>query len=60
MVKWRPHGSMIPTTIEEWESEFEEFKKFPEYQMKRKYENFGLEEFKFIYFMEWAHRMAGR
>jgi cytochrome c oxidase assembly protein subunit 15 len=51
---------MIPTTLEEWESEFEEFKKFPEYQMKRKYENFGLEEFKFIYFMEWAHRMAGR
>jgi heme A synthase len=28
--------------------------------MKRKYENFTLEEFKFIYFMEWSHRYAGR
>ncbi len=47
-------------TQAEWEAEFEEFKQFPEYQMKRKYENFTIEEFKFIYFMEWSHRMAGR
>ena len=60
MVKWRPHGEYPPMTQEEWEAEFEEFKLYPEYQMKRKYENFTLEEFKFIYFMEWSHRMAGR
>ena len=60
MVKWRPHGEYPPITQAEWEAEFEEFKQFPEYQMKRKYENFTLDEFKFIYFMEWSHRMAGR
>ena len=60
MVKWKPHGERPPITQAEWEEEFEEFKQYPEYQMKRKYENFTLEEFKFIYFMEWSHRMAGR
>jgi len=60
MVKWKPHGEIPPMNQKEWEAEFEDFKQYPEYQMKRKYENFTLDEFKFIYFMEWSHRMAGR
>ena len=32
-----------------WEKEFEEFKEYPEWIMKRQYENFGVEDFKFIW-----------
>jgi cytochrome c oxidase assembly protein subunit 15 len=60
MVKWRPTGIWPPATTELWEKEFEEFKQYPEWIMKRQYENFGLEDFKFIWYMEWSHRMAGR
>jgi hypothetical protein len=34
MVKWRPQGTLPPMTQEEWEAEFEEFKNYPEYQVK--------------------------
>ncbi len=27
-------------------------------QMKRKYEDFTVEDFKFIFYMEWSHRMV--
>lgn len=60
MVKWRPTGILPPGDQAAWEKEFEEFKQYPEYIMKRQYENFGVEDFKFIWFMEWSHRMAGR
>ena len=58
MVKWRPTGIWPPTTAEGWEAEFEEFKLYPEWQMKRQYEGFTVEDFKFIWYMEWSHRMA--
>ena len=34
------------------------YKQFPEYQLK--HYNISLQEYKFIYFMEWFHRMWGR
>ena len=61
MVEWRPQGSMLPQTEEAWEVEFEKYKQFPEYQ--RLYAGsgmMGLDDFKRIYWYEWAHRMAGR
>lgn len=60
MVTWKPLSLAPPWTEEEWLVEFEEFKKYPEYLKKRQYENFGVQDFKFIYFMEWSHRIAGR
>eukprot|EP00802_Teleaulax_amphioxeia_P007330 Tamp_07336.p1 GENE.Tamp_07336~~Tamp_07336.p1 ORF type:complete len:318 (+),score=49.41 Tamp_07336:388-1341(+) len=60
MVKWRPTGILPPADQAAWEKEFEEFKLYPEWIMKRQYENFGVEDFKFIWYMEWSHRMAGR
>ncbi|EKX49522.1 hypothetical protein GUITHDRAFT_104486 [Guillardia theta CCMP2712] len=60
MVKWKPHSEIPPMTEEEWMAEFEEFKTYPEWIMKRQYENFTLQDFKFIYYMEWSHRMFGR
>ena len=58
MVDWRPEGSMLPRTDEEWRVEFEKYKRFPEF--KRINQSMDIEEFKFIYFLEWAHRMWGR
>jgi len=58
MVDWRPQGSLLPSTDEEWEQEFDKYKKFPEYQRLNK--GMSLDEFKYIYFMEWFHRMWGR
>ena len=58
IVEWRPEGEKLPHTDEEWRVEFEKYKSFPEY--KRVNSRMSLDEFKPIYFMEWAHRMWGR
>lgn len=58
MVDWKPQGSALPSSDEEWSVEFEKYKQYPEY--KKVNSKMGLEDFKFIYFMEWAHRMWGR
>lgn len=41
----------------EWMVEFERYKQFPEWQQRK---SMTLEEFKFIYFWEYGHRMMGR
>lgn len=58
IVEWRPAGEALPSTDEEWAVEFEKYKAFPEYE--RVNSRMTLEEFKPIYWMEWAHRMWGR
>ena len=58
MVDWKPHGGLPPSGDEEWTVEFEKYKAFPEYQRSDK--SMTLSDFKFIYFMEWGHRMLGR
>lgn len=59
IVEWKPIVGIIPPFTEmAWLEEFEKYKQFPEYQLV----NFGmtLSEFKFIFFMEYAHRLLGR
>lgn len=57
MTDWKLQGSLPPMTRESWEIEFEKYKKFPEWQQRK---SMTLEEFKFIYFWEYGHRMMGR
>lgn len=58
IVTWQPiRGVKRPSTQEEWEKEFEKYKAFPEYKYNQK---ITLEEFKFIFHMEWGHRILGR
>lgn len=59
MTNWHWLNDMNPPrTNEAWIEEFERYKKFPEYeQMNRE---MTLDEFKKIYYMEFAHRMWGR
>ncbi|CAK8987107.1 Cytochrome c oxidase assembly protein COX15, partial [Durusdinium trenchii] len=59
MTDWRLEGRRLPLTEEAWLKEFEEYKKYPEYQRLHA-GKMELEEFKRIYFVEWFHRMWGR
>ncbi|KAL0269422.1 UNVERIFIED_CONTAM: hypothetical protein PYX00_007163 [Menopon gallinae] len=58
MVTWRLLGEKMPWTNEDWIEEFEKYKQYPEYkQLKR---DITLEEFKWIWRMEFIHRTWGR
>lgn len=58
MTDWKFTGSLPPLSDEQWLQEFEKYKQSPEY--KRVNKGMSLEDFKFIYWMEYAHRMWGR
>lgn len=58
MVDWKPQGGLPPSNEETWIAEFQKYKKYPEYQ--RSAQDMTLSEFKFIFYMEWGHRMLGR
>ena len=57
MTDWSPLGSLPPISLVEWQTEFDRYKQFPEWQQRK---NMTLDEFKFIYFWEYGHRMLGR
>ncbi|KAG6195580.1 hypothetical protein E4U50_000196 [Claviceps purpurea] len=59
ITEWRPvTGSLFPMSQAEWDSEFEKYRASPEFKLLNP--NMTLDEFKKIYFMEWAHRLWGR
>lgn len=58
MTDWEFTGRLPPLTEEDWALEFEKYKQSPEY--KRVNKGMSLQDFKFIYWMEYAHRMWGR
>lgn len=62
MVDWRLWKDMKPPTSEQqWEEEFERYKQFPEYKyVSLEKGEMTLSQFKFIFYMEYAHRMWGR
>lgn len=53
-----PAGERPPITQEEWLAEFAKYQASPEFRLA--HSHMTVEDFKFIYFMEWAHRMWGR
>ncbi|WP_347938579.1 COX15/CtaA family protein [Rickettsia oklahomensis] len=59
IVEWRPiTGILLPFSFEAWQVEFAKYKDFPEYNSV----NYGmtLSQFKFIYQLEFVHRLLGR
>lgn len=61
MVDWKLIKDMIPPkNEEEWIQEFEKYKEYPEYKYLNKEREMTLNQFKFIFYMEWSHRMWGR
>lgn len=58
MTNWKFTGTLPPLSEEEWEEEFERYKQYPEFKLMN--HGMTLNEFKFIFFMEYFHRMFGR
>ena len=59
ITEWKPvTGSVPPTSAADWQSEFAKYQSSPEYRILNP--NMTLDEFKSIYYMEWAHRIWGR
>merc|ERR1719195_2076874 len=58
MTDWNLVGRPPPSSQAQWEEEFEKYKLSPEFKWK----NFDItmEDFKFIWYMEYIHRMWGR
>ncbi|XP_008320223.1 heme A synthase COX15 isoform X2 [Cynoglossus semilaevis] len=59
MVDWHLVREMKPPRSQaEWEAEFSKYQQFPEFKILN--HDMTLPEFKFIFYMEWGHRMWGR
>jgi len=61
ITEWKPITGAIPPLSEAaWVSEFEKYKQIPEYLEINGPAGMTLDDFKFIYFWEWVHRLLGR
>lgn len=59
ITEWKPVTGMLPPLSEQdWEEEFAKYQNSPEF--KQLNSHITLEEFKFIFNMEWGHRLIGR
>lgn len=59
ITEWNPVMGVIPPLSEtDWMSEFDKYRASPEYQQLNK--GMSLEDFKFIYFWEYIHRVFAR
>lgn len=59
ITEWKPiHGVIPPIGEAQWQEELELYRQIPEYQLINK--GMSLDEFKTIYWWEWAHRLLAR
>ncbi|MBX9455780.1 MAG: COX15/CtaA family protein [Rhizobium sp.] len=59
ITQWKPiHGIIPPLNDLEWQEEFDLYKAIPQYQQINK--GMSLEQFKEIFWWEWAHRVIAR
>lgn len=59
IVEWQPVSGIIPPINNgDWQEEFGKYRQSPEYQKKNN--NMTITEFKFIFLLEFIHRLAGR
>ena len=59
IVAWQPVSGIIPpVTQHEWETEFQHYQQYPEYNIVN--QDMQLDQFKRIYWIEYSHRLAGR
>ena len=59
IVNWNIFSGIFPPLLNsEWIELFEKYKQFPEYKLINK--NISLDDFKFIFWMEYIHRIWGR
>ena len=59
ITEWKPiHGALPPLSDADWREEFTAYQAIPQYQRINK--DMTLDEFKGIFWWEWAHRNLGR
>ena len=59
IVEWNPISGVIPPIGQQaWEEEFAKYQETPEYQQINT--DMTLPEYKFIFYMEWVHRIIAR
>lgn len=59
ITEWKPiHGVIPPLSAEEWQQEFQLYQQIPEYKIVN--QGMSLEDFKTIFWWEWAHRLLAR
>lgn len=58
MVTWKLLGEKLPRSEHEWQTEFAKYQQYPEFIYKN--QSMTLTEFKWIWYMEFAHRTWGR
>ena len=59
ITSWKPiSGVMPPVTAADWQAEFDAYKQIPEFQYQNRW--MTLDDFKLIFWPEWAHRLFGR
>ena len=59
IMEWAPlRGFLPPLSQAEWERLFELYRSIPQYQLQNA--GFGMEGFRQIFWLEWAHRFWGR
>jgi heme a synthase len=59
ITEWKPiHGVIPPLSQADWEEEFAKYQQIPQYELVNK--GMSLDEFKTIFWWEWAHRLLAR
>ncbi len=59
ITEWKPvTGAIPPLSHEAWLTEFEKYRRIPEYQLVNR--GMSLADFQTIYWWEWGHRLLGR
>lgn len=59
ITEWKPIvGAIPPLNVEDWNDAFEKYKQIPQYTKIN--QGMSLNEFKSIFWWEWAHRFLGR
>jgi cytochrome c oxidase assembly protein subunit 15 len=59
IVEWKPvTGTVPPLSESAWQAEFDKYKTIPQFQQRNS--TMTLDEFKTIFWWEWAHRLMGR
>jgi cytochrome c oxidase assembly protein subunit 15 len=59
ITEWQPIlGAIPPMSDAAWQEAFDKYRQIPEYKLVNR--GMSLDDFKFIYWWEWAHRFLGR
>ncbi|MCK0208584.1 COX15/CtaA family protein [Starkeya koreensis] len=59
ITEWKPVTGMLPPLSESaWQTEFDKYRQIPQYQQINR--GMSLDEFKYIFWWEWVHRLLGR